>query len=165
MKRPWQVWAVFALCVLGAAGAMTWLTREAMEADRARRAAEGEAELEQRASLALWRMDTELAPIIAEEVIRPPDEFRPKTDPVQPPKYVLAQFEAHNKGPWLSPQHPHGLKGQASLLFAPIGLTSYRELVTELPDAPLPLVSDAVFDEPADAVQNSPPNSATSVAS
>ena len=50
---------------------MAWLTQQALRADRLRRAAEAEAELEQRVSLALWRMDTELAPIIAEEVIRP----------------------------------------------------------------------------------------------
>ena len=51
---------------------MVWLTRQALHTDELRRAAEADAALEQRVSLALWRMDTELAPIIAAEVIRAP---------------------------------------------------------------------------------------------
>jgi hypothetical protein len=77
MKRPWQVWLVFAACICGVAVAMLWLTQEALRNDRLRRAAQANAELEQRVSLALWRMDTELAPIIAEEVVRPPSAYRP----------------------------------------------------------------------------------------
>jgi signal transduction histidine kinase len=80
MKRPWQVWLVFVVCVLGGAAAMAWLTQQALRTDELRRAAEAERELEQRVSLALWRMDTVLAPIIAEEVIRPPSAFRPRAD-------------------------------------------------------------------------------------
>jgi signal transduction histidine kinase len=76
MKRPWQVWLVFLTCVAGAAAGMVWLTQQAVRADHLRRAAEAETELEQRVSLALWRMDTELAPLVAEEVIRPPSAYR-----------------------------------------------------------------------------------------
>src|SRR5262245_7221453 len=105
MKRPWQVWLLFAACVLAAFAGMVWVTRQALEADRRRRAAEAEADLEQRVSLALWRMDTELAPIIAAEVIRPPADFRPAgIVPTSPPQYVLLQFEARPNGVWLSPQ-------------------------------------------------------------
>jgi hypothetical protein len=76
MKRPWQVWLVFGLCVVGAAVAMVWLSQQALRTDDRRRAAEAETELEQEVSLALWRMDTALAPIIAAEVIRPPSAYR-----------------------------------------------------------------------------------------
>src|SRR5262245_39840249 len=108
MKRPWQVWLFFAVCVFGAVGAMVWLTREAVDADRQRRAAQAEAEVEQRVSLAVWRMDTELAPIIAAEVIRPAAAFRPSgTGAVEPPPCVLLQFEAGPNGSWVSPQMPH----------------------------------------------------------
>jgi signal transduction histidine kinase len=55
---------------------MLWLTQEALRNDLLRRAAQSAAELEQRVSLALWRMDTELAPIIAEEVARSPSAYR-----------------------------------------------------------------------------------------
>ena len=72
-----------------------------------RRAAEAEAEKEQRVSLALWRMDTELAPIMAEEVIRPASAFRPAASTaVEPPPFVLLQFEAQPNGAWWSPQIP-----------------------------------------------------------
>jgi signal transduction histidine kinase len=134
MKQPWQVWLVFTTCVAGAAMAMAWLTQQALHADRLRRLAEANAELEQRVSLALWRMDTELAPIVAEEVIRPPSAYRalpvaqdlntqgqvaqlaaqpqvrfpasPSTSVVEPPAYVLMQCEARPDGTWHSPQVP-----------------------------------------------------------
>src|SRR5215468_8098237 len=105
MKRPWQVWLLFAACVLGALAGMVWLTRQALEADQRGQAAEAEAELEQRVSLALWRMDTELAPIIAAEVIRPPNEYRPSgTAATELPAYVLLQFEGRWPNTWMSPQ-------------------------------------------------------------
>src|SRR5689334_3494281 len=104
MKRPWQIWSLFAVCVLGAGLGMVWLTQQALRADERRRMAEGEAELEQRVSLALWRMDTELAPILAAEVIRPPSDFRSGKKPVDPPPYVLLQFEARDAGFWSTPQ-------------------------------------------------------------
>src|SRR6476619_7975723 len=105
MNRPWPIWLLFIACVLGAAAGMAWLTQQALEADERRRAAESEAELEQRVSLALWRMDTELAPIIAAEVIRPPAEYRPVGSvALDLPPYVLLQFEARSKSTWLSPQ-------------------------------------------------------------
>src|SRR5262249_61049995 len=106
MKRPWQVWILFVFCVLAASAGMAWLTQQALRADERRRAAESEAELEQRVSLALWRMDTELAPIIAEEVIRPPASYRPNGTPIDPPSCVLLQFDAPPHGRWVSPQSP-----------------------------------------------------------
>ena len=141
MIRPSQVWLVFAVCVLGAAGAMAWLTREAVESDRARRAAEASGELEQRVSLALWRMDTELAPIIAEEVIRPPAAFRPTTVALAPPPYVLLQFEARPKGVWESPQSP--LKAPILPRLEQLSqAVSLQELLPQLPEMPLPAVKE-----------------------
>src|SRR5688572_32194906 len=107
MKRPWQVWLVFLVCVVGAAGAMAWLTRQARDADRMRRVAEADAELEQRVSLALWRMDTELAPLVAQEVIRAPSDYRqPLPLRETKPPYVLLHFEARFDGSCYSPQEP-----------------------------------------------------------
>ena len=142
MIRPLQVWLVFAACVLGAAGAMAWLTREAMRADQLRHAAEGETELEQRVSLALWRMDTELAPIIAEEVIRPPAAYRPGAVAVAPPLYVLLQCEARPNGEWVSPQSPLR-KAEALPRLAELSkAVNLKELLPELPSAPLPTPAD-----------------------
>src|SRR5688572_11986989 len=156
MKRPWQVWLVFLVCVVGAAGAMAWLTRQARDADRMRRVAEADAELEQRVSLALWRMDTELAPIVADEVIRPPSAYR-ATFPTIPPPYVVLQFEAGSDGRWHSPQVPEDQRPQLaasdrttediskrSAQFAElIATTRISDLLAELPEAPLPSLAAA----------------------
>src|SRR2546423_15526013 len=96
MKRPWQVWLLFAVCVLGAFAGMAWLTRQALEADERRRVAEAEAELEQRVSLALWRMDTELAPIIAEAVIRPTSAYRPAGGRPGAPPFVVFRIDGRS---------------------------------------------------------------------
>ena len=76
MNRPWKIWIAFALSTGLALAAMAWLTDEAVRADLDRAAASKQAELEQQISLVLWRMDTKLAPLIAEEVARPPSFYR-----------------------------------------------------------------------------------------
>ena len=149
MKRPWHVWLVFLAGVVAAALAMAWLTQQALHADRLRRVAEAEAELEQRVSLALWRMDTALAPIVAEEVIRPPSAYR-ATFPTTPPPFVVLQFEADRDGRWHSPQVPddqrprqgetHDRAAQLAELVAAVRLPS---LLAELPEAPLPSLAAA----------------------
>ncbi len=123
---------------------MAWLTRQALEADERRRVAEAEAELEQRVSLALWRMDTELAPIIAAEVIRPPAEYRPVGGAAMvPPPYVLLQFEARPKSTWSSPQVVAEKSNDASRLAELMKAVDLPRLIAELPSAPLPTVADA----------------------
>ncbi len=144
MKRPWQVWLLFAACVLAAFSGMAWLTQQALRADQRRQAAEAEAELEQRVSLALWRMDTELAPIIAAEVIRPPTEYRPVGSVVtELPPYVLLQFEARSKSTWLSPQVVGKRSKDAPRLAELSKAVDLPRLIAELPNAPLPTVADA----------------------
>jgi signal transduction histidine kinase len=144
MKRPWEVWLLFAVCVLGALAGMAWLTRQALEADERRGVAESEAELEQRISLALWRMDTELAPIIAEEVIRPPAAYRPAAKiAIEPPPYVLLQFEVSPDGKWSSPQVPIAHKTASPKLLQLSTNVAYQWLLTALPNTPLPTVADA----------------------
>jgi signal transduction histidine kinase len=125
MIRPYQVWLAFALCGAVVAAAMGWLTVHALRVDRERSAARAEAELEQRVSLALWRMDTKLAPLIAEEAARPHlyyDSFinidapRGKGEPTveqipspllaTPAPGVLLNFVCPTFGEWKSPQAP-----------------------------------------------------------
>ncbi len=121
---------------------MTWLTRQALRADELRRAAEAETELEQRVSLALWRMDTELAPIIAEEVIRPAAAYRPGDIVVQPPPYVLLQFEVRGNGFWQSPQQPV-TQSYVVPRFAELQeVVRLPRLFAELPDTPLPTAAE-----------------------
>lgn len=84
MKRPWQIWTVFGLALAVATGIMAWLTFKAIALDRAEAAARAEldlarrqAELDDRISQALWRMDTALAPLIAQEAVRPVSVYEP----------------------------------------------------------------------------------------
>jgi len=124
MNRPWKIWLVFALSAALALAAMAWLTDEAVRADLDRTAASRQAELEQQISLVLWRMDTKLAPLIAEEVARPPSFYEGYTseNPIglmqrdyaeelsrlstPLPANVLLNFSCDSGGECQSPQVP-----------------------------------------------------------
>ncbi|HEX6962066.1 MAG TPA: HAMP domain-containing sensor histidine kinase, partial [Lacipirellula sp.] len=123
MKHPWQVWLAFLVCGAVLVAAMGWLTVHAARVDRERSAARAEALLEQRVSLALWRMDTKLAPLIAEEIARPHTFYEPfialntgdaKSGVEQVPsplltsrpENVLLNFTCPTSGEWSSPQCP-----------------------------------------------------------
>jgi len=161
MKRPWQVWLMFMACALGAAAAMAWLTRQALQADRARSVAEAEAELEQRVSLALWRMDTALAPIIAAEVIRPPSAYRPGAAAVPPPPYVLLQFEAAPDSLWRTPQAPATQSREMPRLAELRQSVDILQLLASLPNAPLPTAADVHHNLAANQAQTTvAPNAA-----
>src|SRR5262245_23327638 len=166
MKRPWQVWLLFAVCALGALVGMAWVTKQALRADEHRRLAEATAELEQRVSLALWRMDTELAPIIAGDVIRPPSEFRPISGrPEEPPPYVLMQFEANSNGQWVSPQivnagakgKPSAASQESSRLTELSAQVKVPQLIAMLPNATLPSAAEAEKNLAANAGAIKPP--------
>ena len=77
MKRPWQIWTLFVLCLTVVVPAMGYLTLKALELDRAEALARRQAELEEDISLALWRMDTALAPLVAQEAARPHFVYQP----------------------------------------------------------------------------------------
>lgn len=124
MNRPRYVWLAFLLAAATLVAAMGWLTTHALRVDRERSVARADAELEQRVSLALWRMDTKLAPLIAEEVARPPAHYDSfiavapppgqQAGPAQAPSpllnyapsNVLLNFDASLDGQWKSPQAP-----------------------------------------------------------
>lgn len=71
MNRPWKIWLVFGLCATVVLAAMGWISVTALRLDRAQAEAGQRAELEERVRLALWRMDSALAPLIVEESARP----------------------------------------------------------------------------------------------
>ena len=77
MKRLGLVWLIFGLCVALAAGAMVRLGATAIALERAEAKARRQAMLEENVQLALWRMDSALAPIMAEESARPYFDFSP----------------------------------------------------------------------------------------
>ena len=78
MKKPWQIWTAFLLCLAALVMAMLWLSFKTIEIDRARENdrrdtefARQQAELQERISSALYRMDLKLLPLISQEASRP----------------------------------------------------------------------------------------------
>jgi len=70
-------WAILALGALAAAAALGWVTVEALSLEREGARAKAEARFEERVRLALWRMDSYLAPIVAAEAVRPHFHYAP----------------------------------------------------------------------------------------
>src|SRR5580704_13140295 len=77
MRRLGVIWLAFGLCVALAAGAMARLGATAMGLERAEARARRQAALEENLQLALWRMDSALSPLMAEESARPYFAYSP----------------------------------------------------------------------------------------
>ena len=71
------IWLAFGLCVALSAGAMARLGASARELERAEGRSRRQAALEENLQLALWRMDSALAPLMAEESARPYFTYSP----------------------------------------------------------------------------------------
>ena len=67
MKRPIHVWIVFAVCAAVLLGAVTWVTGVALRLQRSQEEVQRQAQFEEKVRLALWRMDSFLAPLIVQE--------------------------------------------------------------------------------------------------
>ena len=67
MFRRFSLWICFAACLAVVLAAMGWISMTAVRSDRAEREARRQTAMEQKVRLALWRMDTALAPLLAEE--------------------------------------------------------------------------------------------------
>jgi hypothetical protein len=71
MFRSWPIWTSFTACLLVVLAAMGWISWTTMRLDRSEIEARRQADLEEKVRLALWRMDTALAPLVAQESARP----------------------------------------------------------------------------------------------
>ena len=76
MNRPWVRWCISGVIALLVFGAMGAITRHTLGLEKNAAQAEAKAELEGRIRIALWRMDTYAAGILAEENNRPAWHFR-----------------------------------------------------------------------------------------
>jgi signal transduction histidine kinase len=129
--RPRLVWSAFAACVIVAAAALAWSTRAVLRLEADERAARRQAVVEENARLALWRMDSWLTPLLAQEGARPYFHYRtfypavgawsqmfvePRPgEPLvpspllrEPSPYVLLHFQLAPGGELSSPQAPVG---------------------------------------------------------
>jgi hypothetical protein len=64
MKRFWHVWLLFAVCLAVVLAAVAWMSATVMRLERAEADARHQAALEENVRLALWRMDSALAPLL-----------------------------------------------------------------------------------------------------
>ena len=130
MNRPWKIWLMFGLCSAVVLGVMGWVSWTALELDHAQGEAQAQAELEESVRLALWRMDSMLAPVIAQEGARPyftynafhaaerpyANMFKPlepgallvPSPLLTPVTNVLLHFQFDPEGRLTSPQVPEG---------------------------------------------------------
>ncbi len=83
MNRPWQIWGAFAVCLAALLGAMGWMTHVALGLEASERQARWLAAREENVRLALWRMESALAPLIAEESGRSFQVYSPFYTPPQ----------------------------------------------------------------------------------
>jgi len=127
--RSWPLAAAFAGCAALLLAAMGWITWTTLDLERAREETRREAEREETVRLALWRIDSVLAPLIAAESGRPyssysafysPGDFlvcEPKSTPppevlvaspllTDMPPYVRLHFQYREDGVLESPQVP-----------------------------------------------------------
>lgn len=132
MHRPWQIWSIFAAALLAVMVAVGWLSFKALEADKSDALAKKQAELEENARLALWRMDSSMAALVTQESARPyfvyrsflPAELTPAKSPTAKPTggeqfvpsplltqanpLVSLYFQINANGVTVSPQCPTG---------------------------------------------------------
>src|SRR2546427_10515697 len=71
MNRPSHTWLVFAVCFAVLLTAIGWVSLIVLRLDRVEAQTQQQAEFEERARLALWRIDSSLTPLIVEESARP----------------------------------------------------------------------------------------------
>lgn len=144
IKRPWQIWTLYGLCVLLVVPAMLWLSYTTWQLDRARELdrlatedARRQAEVQERVSSALWRMDWLMIPLVAQEAARPYYMYQPfvSTSPTipaqsqeanqptpqpspiltQPSELILLHFQIEPDNQFSSPQNPQGAQRETAV--------------------------------------------------
>ena len=131
MTRSWRVWAVFALCLVAMLGGVGALSLAALQLERSEAEARRSAAVEEDVRLALWRMDSAVAPLVARESGRPWFVYAPLYAPERVytrglaeiddgyvlvpspllrelPEHVLLHFQVGPDGAVSSPQVPVG---------------------------------------------------------
>ena len=145
-----RVWAAFAACLAVVLLAMAWSSLALLRLERAEGAARAQAALEENSRLALWRMDSALTPVLAEESARPYARYGGSGASSAP--YVLLRFQIGPDGRVVSPEAAAGDDHRARLAELR-GRISTPGLLAQLPRE-VPRLADAPpADPPADKRQ------------
>lgn len=75
MSRTRRTWIGFAACVAAVVAALGWVTLVSLRLERRESEARAEAQFQESLRLGLWRMDSLLAPLIAQEAARPYSQY------------------------------------------------------------------------------------------
>src|SRR6185503_2041958 len=132
--RPARVWLVFAACATALLGAMVWISLTVLRLERAEQQARAQAALEENTRLALWRLDSALIPLLAQE-----------GRSEMPPEYLL-RFQIAPGGEVTSPQVPALARRLESLRTTLRGADLAAQLPRQ-PPAPPPSVTVAANDQ------------------
>jgi signal transduction histidine kinase len=131
LNRPWVIATAFGVCLVLGVAAVAWLSREIWRLDERDALARSTQEHEERVRLALWRLDSALAPLLAPEIARPYRAFTPFYKPEQAysqrfapvdfgtvqiispllrgrSRFILQHFQFERDGRLTSPQAPTG---------------------------------------------------------
>ncbi len=109
--KPALTWTIALGGLLLLAGAMAWATHSLVGMERTQNRMAGEAAVQERSRLALWRMESLAASLLVGESARPPDQYRTSpasAPPVSPAGPVLLHFEMDPDGRVRSPQVTDG---------------------------------------------------------
>jgi signal transduction histidine kinase len=153
MHRPWVVGAAFALCLVVLVGAASWITSVTLELEQDEAAQRVRANNEENIRLALWRMDSSVGALIAQESARPYFVYsafyaaqgaytrmfaalEPGEVQVASPllavdlPHVLLHYQVDDGGRVTSPQVPDRADAAAGLVDAPRLELARRRLLT-----------------------------------
>ena len=137
--RPSRVWLVFAACVAALLGAMVWISLTTLRLERAEEQARAQAALEENTRLALWRLDSAVIPLLAQEAAH------------QTTSEVLLHFQVAYGGEVIAAPAPPHLASRLETLRATLrGI----DLGARLPrQPPVPPASVAVAGQDQAAIQ------------
>src|SRR5437763_15297445 len=97
--RRGLLWIIFGLCVTIGFAAMAWISLTALKLDR-------QAQAEENVRLALWRMESSLSPLIAQETARPYFAYSPFIRTQRAHNKAYSEAEAMLPSPLLTQDSP-----------------------------------------------------------
>ena len=172
MRRPWQIWILFFFGLAIVIPGMGWLTIMTIRLDQSRENdrretefARQEAELQERISSALYRMDLKILPLIAREAARPSYSYESFYQAFVP------KIDTSNRGGQVSGQRGGGLETSGGsyeevpspLMFSPPQFVKFYFQIgceqdlrsPQLPMGAARLIAEQEFDLSAKSIESS----------